>query len=421
MCLLTTTLTSHFFYRTIDKTAGYKRSSVYNLIKSTEATKENFVVKTNSFVTKILTWGIRRTVKPKAYGVQVEEGSGLYGASPIKGISKRKVKYFARKEVIVAGGTFNTPQILMVSGIGPKEELEAHGIKVVADVPGVGKNLRDKLEATMNFRIPMPWQLFDRGCTTLRSQPSAHRCFFDYLQGGNFTDAPNPYTSNSILLSVQKKSNPSLPRPDMYLQIAPFSFQGFRDGWIRQGLGKSDFVTFNILTTTSVGNAGTVSLKSKNPFEPVSIDFNGYADEDLERAAKFVEELRSIAEELQAAGVIEEIVEPGPERSETMEDLKNWTSDRGWGHHACCTAKIGDDDDPMAVLDGQLKVRAVDRLRVVDLSAFPVEPGFFPMLPVYLLAEKAAEDIIASSTSILDFNRDEIDDTDEDIMNIFAP
>lgn len=388
-----------YVYSSISKEAGYKRSTVYDLIKDTQARCPNLTVKPNSFVTSLLIRNNKgnNDQKPNAYGVEVTEGQGLYEASTGERVEGKKVKYFARKEVIVAGGTFNTPQLLMLSGIGPKEELDALGIDVVADVPGVGSNLQDKLEATMNFKMPSQWKIFEQGCTFLQPDPSSDQCLVDYLTG-DFTDEPNLYTSAGILLSLQKKSDPSLPRPDMYLQVAPLYFQGYRDGWVQQAFGSFDFLTFNTMTTSSVGNSGKVSLQSSNPFEPVEIDFNGYADEDLERTAKFVHELRTIAEGLQTAGIIEQIVEPGPER-DTIEELKEWVNEYGWGHHACCTAKMGADDDPMAVLDGQLQVRAVDNLRVVDLSAFPKEPGFFPMLPVYMLAEKAAEDIIKTSGS----------------------
>ncbi|ORY68950.1 choline dehydrogenase [Pseudomassariella vexata] len=81
-----------------------------------------------------------------------------------------------------------------------------------------------------------------------------------------------------------------------------------------------------------------------------------------------------------------------PEEVSSEEDLKQWIQDEAWGHHASCSCQIGADDDPMAVLDGQFRVRGVDGLRVVDASVFPKLPGTFPALPLYMVSEKAADD-----------------------------
>jgi len=79
--------------------------------------------------------------------------------------------------------------------------------------------------------------------------------------------------------------------------------------------------------------------------------------------------------------------------------LKQFIKDEAWGHHASCTAPIGADDDPMAVLDSQFRVRGVDGLRVVDASIFPKIPGMYIALPIYMVSEKAADVIIAAAVS----------------------
>ena len=88
-------------------------------------------------------------------------------------------------------------------------------------------------------------------------------------------------------------------------------------------------------------------------------------------------------------------VYPGAE-VESDEDLAQFIRDRAWGHHACCTAKIGPDSDPMAVLDGDFRVRGTEGLRVVDASVFPDIPGFFIAVPIYMASEKAADAIAGS-------------------------
>ena len=91
--------------------------------------------------------------------------------------------------------------------------------------------------------------------------------------------------------------------------------------------------------------------------------------------------------------VVRELV-PGAEVA-SREELREFVKREAWGHHACGTAKIGTDDDPMAVLDGDLRVRGVEGLRVVDASVFPDTPGFFIASAVYMVSEKASDQIIA--------------------------
>jgi choline dehydrogenase len=86
---------------------------------------------------------------------------------------------------------------------------------------------------------------------------------------------------------------------------------------------------------------------------------------------------------------------PGP-GYETEAELTEWVKDTSWGHHACCTAKIGADDDPMAVLDSKFRVRGTKGLRVVDASVFPSIPGYYIQTPIYMISEKAADVIIGN-------------------------
>lgn len=326
----------------------------------------------------------------------MQEGKNLYEASTGTKEKGEQKTYYARKELIVSGGTFQTPQILMLSGIGPKQQLESFDIPVMADVPGVGSNLRDKLEATMNFRMTSIWGIYKAGCSFFMPTPEEDQCYVDYAEG-DFTDAPNLYTSAGPFFSTQVKSSPDLASPDLYMTVAPLYFQGYRDGWVDQAFSRPDFLTLNTLTEPL--NSGAVKLKSADPFDSVMSDFNGYDDADLTRVAGFIQDLRELGLDWIDANVAAEEIQPGPNVT-TLDDIKDWILEYGWGHHACCTAKIGADDDEMAVLDGQFKVRAVDYLRVVDLSAFPVDSGFFPMVPLYMLAEKAAEDIIKADLTI---------------------
>jgi choline dehydrogenase len=372
---------------------------VYNLIKQVEQETSNLVVKPNSFVTKILIKkGGKGKNKPVAYGVEVQEGTALYEAatgqkSDSPGKSSRK-KYFARREIIVSGGTFNTPQMLMLSGVGPKDQLEALDIDVVADVPGVGKNLKDKIETTVNLEMPLSWKIFEQNCTFLQPEPSKDKCFLEYLAG----ILPNPYTFVGTPMGYQVKS-PGASYPDLYGQIGPLMFVEYRDGWVNELLSpiNNNILTFN-LNNAMKTTVGEVTLKSADPFDMADIDFKGYTDDDIADSLFFLKQVLGIAQFLKDSGLATKIIAPGPEVDISSDAaLKEYILDRAWGHHACCTAKIGADGDDMAVLDGQLRVRAVNNLRVVDNSAFPDDSAFFPLMSIYMLAEKAAEDIIESA------------------------
>ena len=387
-----------------------KRSSVRDLIIATATVRPNLVIKHSSFVTKVLLSKQKKkeskkkkskkkeskqkeskkkeseekSKKPVAYGVEVREGNAQYEASTGQKVIGERKYYYARKEVIVAGGTFNTPQILMLSGIGPKDHLTEMDIQVMADVPGVGRNLQDKLEASTSFEMPSDWD-FLQGCGFLQPTPAEDQCYIDYIEG-----KPSIYNLVGLFVGAQLKSSPELQYPDTYVQVLPFIFPGFGTvGWVdeivKQLTTSTNGLSFNIARSAKL--SGTVKLSSNDPFAKADIDFDGYDDSDLEKAANMIMKIRAVVE-----GTAQEVA-PGS-NVDTIDKLKVWVREQGWGHHACCTAKIGADDDEMAVLDGQLRVRGVDNLRVVDNSVFPQDPAFFPMVSILMMADKAVKDIL---------------------------
>jgi choline dehydrogenase len=387
---------NYSYSSSVNSTNGYTRSSVYNLIKKTEKSTDKLIVKPNSFVTKILFKNLQN--KPKAYGVLVQEGQAIYGAATGTTTTGKIKRYIATKEVIVAGGAFNTPQMLMLSGIGPKDELKSLGIHVVVNLPGVGKNLKDKIETTINMKMTEQWkfneQILSEGCTFLQgSDPSSDPCLIDFLQ----KKFPSVYSTPGIVLGLQVKSSDAVPYPDLYGQVVTFPFVEYRDGWVQElyDIAGGPVMTFNINNSFNK-TSGEVTLQSADPLKPPIIDFKGYADEDIAKNIAFVTELVGVATFLRdVVGVVDEIIAPSAADLASPEALKAWVLSRSWGHHACCTAKIGSKKDPMAVLDGQFRVRGTRNLRVVDISAFPEQPAFFPMMAIYMLAEKAANDIVA--------------------------
>ncbi|MFD4790512.1 GMC oxidoreductase [Streptomyces sp. NPDC058459] len=144
---------------------------------------------------------------------------------------------------------------------------------------------------------------------------------------------------------------------------------------------------------------GSVTLRSTDPTEPPEIRFHYFSEgtpgweEDLDGLVDGLRIARDVIANAGDAGVRGELV-PGPE-VRTDDQLKEWARTQCWGHHACGTARIGTEDDRLAVLDGDFRVRGVKGLRVVDASVFPDIPGLFIDSAVHLVSEKASEALLA--------------------------
>ncbi|KAL7622377.1 hypothetical protein AAE478_007881 [Parahypoxylon ruwenzoriense] len=369
----------------------------------------------HTLVTKIV-FNTTTDGRPKATGIDYLYGEALYRAdprsSPTDGDKGMPGSVSATREVIVAGGAFNTPQILKLSGIGPAAELTKFGIPVVKDLPGVGGNLQDRYEVGVSAAASRNFTLFDP-CTFLSTDDDA--CYSAWANN-NGTERPplakGSYATNGIAIGLFARSSVAGPEHDIWAGGVPGLFQGYFPGMSRTVItpGEKNYFTWLVLKAHSRNNAGHVNLTSADPRDTPRITFRSFGEGDPGRAEDARKDLKAAVEgmrwgirvfddaaaaaEKQGAGERLERVWP-PEEVTSDEDLEQWVRDEAWGHHASCTCPIGADDDPMAVLDGQLRVRGVEGLRVVDASAFPKIPGTFPVLAIYMLAEKAAEDILA--------------------------
>ena len=145
-----------------------------------------------------------------------------------------------------------------------------------------------------------------------------------------------------------------------------------------------------------------MTLRSADPRETPRINFRYFEEgddakrEDLDAVVEGIKFVRSTTAKLKRKGLIAEEEHPG-DHIRSDGDLRDFVSRHAWGHHASCTCKIGADDDPDAVLDSSFRVRGVKGLRVVDASVFPKIPGFFIVMPIYMIAEKAADAILADA------------------------
>jgi len=159
-----------------------------------------------------------------------------------------------------------------------------------------------------------------------------------------------------------------------------------------------NYMTWVIVKHRNSNNKGEVTLKSNKPYEKPDINFKIYSDNMASRdlkavvdGLKFARRLNSL---LSMRLIIEEETIPG-KNIDTDEKLAQWARQNSWGHHACCSAKMGGNSDPMAVVDSNFRVHGVRGLRVVDASVFPFMPSFFPALSIYQLSEKASDVIKA--------------------------
>jgi choline dehydrogenase len=345
-------------------------------------------VQLNALATRVLLEGNR------AVGIEFLEGKHLYRADPEAGThgpgTLRQVH--ARREVILAGGAFNTPQLLMLSGIGDPRELAQHKITTNIKLRGVGKNLQDRLEIGVVHQLPVHNEFAI--LKNAEFEPS-DRDFAEWRNGHGL------YATNGFVAAMLKRSNLGQPDPDLFIFGIPARFSGYKPGYSSWGK-KKNFFSWVILKGHTKNRAGRVQLKSRDPRDPPIINLNYFdpatpdVGEDAHAVAAGIEFVRKITG--RTASLLRERI-PG-RHVQTRAQLTKFVRDHAWGHHACGTCKIGADDDGEAVLDTRFRVRDTQGLRVVDASIFPKIPGLFILSAIYMAAEKAADVIIADAREI---------------------
>jgi choline dehydrogenase len=379
------------------------RMAVREYIQRTVAAGYPLEVRTNTFVTKINfdTTG----EKPRATGVEYMEGAYLYKASPLHTTNYGlRSSVMAKKEVIISGGAFNTPQILKLSGIGPAQELRRLDIPIIKNLPGVGTNMMDRYEIPVNVKHPDDFNVLE-GCT-FDLKPH-DLCLNQWQTNPYILGARGAYATNGLAAMMLKRSNfASSTDVDLSIFAGPINFQGYFPGWGDFAVRDHQHFSWYSLKAHTRNRAGTVELRSKDPLDPPIINFNyfdtgttegGADDLDVSALVQAIRQSRealadySLYPVLGGSQFVEE--KPGPD-VQSDEALAQYIKDEAWGHHASCSCPIGSDDNPMAVLDSQFRVRGVDGLRVVDASIFPDIPGVFIQSAIFMASEKAADVLI---------------------------
>jgi choline dehydrogenase-like flavoprotein len=281
----------------------------------------------------------------------------------------------------------------MLSGIGPAEHLREHEIKVLADLPGVGRNLQDRYEVSVVYKkidpktkAPRPWKI---------------------LEGAKFsTDDPQfmrwvcrrkgVYTTNGALAAVITRSSPSQPLPDLFCFALLADFRGYYTGYSTR-IRDPHYLSWTILKAHTANRAGRVELKSRDPRCMPSINFHYFEEGDGPKDADADAVVDGICFVRDLAGGVSELQEELPGTGlEKREELREWVKDHAWGHHASCTCPIGPRDGG-GVVDSKFRVHGTQGLRIVDASVFPKIPGFFIVSSVYVIAEKAADVILEAA------------------------
>lgn len=365
-------------------TRHHARFGTREYLLETRSKYSNLRLQLNALATRVLL-----DENNRAIGVEYLHGESLYRAHPKPNPNAGELRQvYASKEVILAGGAFNTPQLLMLSGIGPRDVLDGVSIPTRVDLPGVGRNLQDRHEVAVVNRMKFrAWDAY-KGATFSDDDPQYRQ--WRACRGG-------VYATNGSVLAVYRGSPVAEGPPDLFCMAMLAKFKGYRPGYSESFAKDLNYLTWVILKGHSRNRAGSVTLRSADPRDPPAINFHSFeqgGDEDLDAVVDGISFVRRMTSALKDQDLLDEEETPGSAVA-TPEGLRTFVRNNAWGHHASCSCAIGPRDDGGA-LTSDFRVHGTERLRVVDASVFPRIPGFFIVSSIYMIAEKAADVILAA-------------------------
>jgi choline dehydrogenase-like flavoprotein len=343
-----------FFQTTTSR--GRRRSAAEAFLRKAEG-RANLTIRTATRVHKVVFEGKR------ASGVLLEDGSTVK----------------ATREVILTAGALATPKILQLSGIGPAAHLREHGIEVVSDLPGVGENYQDHLEATVQCETKDPISIFgeDRGI-----RAASHMMQYLLTKTGLLT--------STVVESGGFADTAGTGEPDIQFHVLP-TFNGFADRPSEPGHGIS--IGPCVLRPQS---RGTVRLRSRNPADPALFVANSLAHQaDVDTLVRGVQLAIRISEAPSLARLVKRRALPKPGLENDVAALADYVrAISKTVFHPSGTAKMGATDDPMAVVSEELQVRGVEGLRVADASIMPRLVSGNTNAPTMMIGERAARFIL---------------------------
>ena len=321
--------------------------------------RSNLTIQTRALVNRVL------LDKNRAVGVEYQHGR-----------DKRWV--YANREVLLSGGSYNSPQLLMLSGIGAADHLLDVGIKVQHDLPGVGQNLSEH----PNFAVAFRARGTERSTSDLRIDRAIVHLVSWALSGAG------PFGTNNTAGNIYLRSLPGLARPD--IQII-FTTLGLDSRVWFPGLTKPPVYRYiargGLLHPES---RGWVKLRSDDPSDKPRILFNMFGEQaDIDTMIRAIRYSRELFSYKPLADLVQDELTPGPDLrtdQELEQFLRRTVTHR---HHPVGTCAMG--IGPSAVVDAELRVHGMEGLRVVDASVMPDEPSGNTNIPTIMIAEKAAD------------------------------
>jgi len=295
------------------------------------------------------------------------EGTRVVGVSYIQNGETRQA--YADKELILCGGAINSPQLLLLSGIGPADQLRSLGIPVVVDLPGVGQNLQDHLDVAVAYHCtkPISW-----GTLTAEAETAYH------------SSRKGPLSSNGPEAGGFLTTRADLTMPDLQFHFSP----GWSVGFGLERPAGHGFAFWPALLRPE--SRGSLTLRSPDPLAPPLIQPNYLASEqDMAVLVRGVTIARRLAQARAFAPFVGDEIQPGPAVQGEMDIRAYIRSHASTVYHPVGTCKMG--VDPMAVVDPQLRVYGVEGLRVADASIMPSIVNGNTNAPAIMIGEKLAD------------------------------
>lgn len=349
---------------------GKRWSTSYAFLRPV-LSRPNLTVETRALTRRIL------IEKGRAVAVEFQQGSSVRTAR-------------AAREIIICAGTVNSPQLLLLSGIGPADELAAHGITPVADLPGVGKNLQDHVDCVMVYECTKP--------VTLYSDLRADRLIWSIVEGtlfGRGVATTFPYEAGAFM-----KSRADLVAPDIQVHFMP-ALEKTANLHFPNPFRKKVAVEANHGFTLRVGpvnpeSRGEITLRSADPSQAPKIQAN-YLETEFDRRTMVagIRMTREVIGQKAFDPYRGKELAPGPERMSDAELVEWLRATAMTTFHPVGTCKMG--NDPMAVVDARLKVRGIEGLRVADASIMPIISSGNTNAPVIMIGERAADFILETA------------------------
>ena len=350
---------------------GYLQLTTRNGRRSSAATgylrpvrkRKNLTVVTEAHATRVLFDGTR------AVGIEYLRRGQTHSAS-------------TNGEVLLSGGAINSPQLMMLSGIGPAAKLREHGIDVRSDMPGVGGNLQDHYNGRLMYRCTEAITLNDALGNVGRGALEGLRYIF---QRKGFLTMGAAYVAGFL------RTDPALASPDIQAGLALFSTD-------KVGAGLHPFSGFSVIVRLlRPESRGTVSLHSADTLAAPAIRPNFlHSPRDGDNLVAGFKALRRVMQAPAMQRYIEAEYAPGPEFASDADLLEFLRHKGGTSFHPVGTCRMGNDDQ--AVVDPRLRLRSIDGLRIVDASIMPVIVSGNTNAPTIMIAEKAADMILDDRT-----------------------